>query len=64
MVEIRITKTNFDDENELRKIITEIQILKYLTKTPGNMHTIKLLDIIVSKNFEDNLLFLVQEQVG
>jgi hypothetical protein len=24
MVKIRITKTNFDDENELRKIITEI----------------------------------------
>jgi len=64
MVEIRITKTNFDDENELRKIITEIQILKYLTSAKGNMHTVKLLDIIVSKNFEDNLLFLVLEQVG
>jgi serine/threonine protein kinase len=25
------------------------------------MHTVKLLDIIVSKNFEDNLLFLVLE---
>jgi serine/threonine protein kinase len=61
MVEIKVVHTNFDDQNEIRKIITEIQILKYLSRAKNNVHTVKLVDIIISKNFEDNCMFLVMD---
>ena len=49
-----------NDENQIKTILGEITILRKLTEME-NQHTTKILDVLISKNFEDNCLFLVLE---
>jgi serine/threonine protein kinase len=48
----------FKDEYQVKKILSEIQILRQLTAMQGNVFTTKLLDLIATTNANDEMTYI------
>ena len=59
VVAIKFIRTSFKDGEDyvLKKVLREIQILRHLTQMKENVHTVKILDLIVSEDMHD--IFIV-----
>ena len=49
------------DECKAKNLLREIQILRHLTQMQENVHTVKILDLIISDNMMD--FFIVMNYV-
>jgi mitogen-activated protein kinase 1/3 len=47
--------------NSIRKLVSEIELLRNFSSMSNNMHTSALLDVITEPNLEGDWLFLVME---
>ena len=45
----------------IKRVFSEVQILRHLTQMEENVHTVKILDLIVSEDFCD--IFIVMNYV-
>ena len=54
-------RTNFKNDYLSVKILREIQILRKLTLMKENVHTVKLIDLIVSEDMAD--VFIVMNYI-
>lgn len=62
-VAIKLIRDLFCDTYQTRKIVSEIQILRELSRVEGNVFTTQLLEVICNPNFEGDFLFLVMEHM-
>ena len=61
---IKFIKNIFRDESYIKNVVSEIQIMRKLTKISKNIFTTQILDVIISSNPERNdYLFIVMEHV-
>ena len=64
LVAIKYVKTSFEEgENYIfKKVLREIQILRHLTEMKENVHTVKILDLIVSEDMKS--IFIVMNYIS
>ena len=62
-VAIKFIKSGFHGGYDylVKRVLSEIQILRHLTQMEENVHTVKILDLIVSENLHD--IFIVMNYV-
>ena len=62
-VAIKLLRGVYDHPRKTRAIVSEIQVMSQLSRMDNNNHTVKILDIITSPNFETDHIFIVMERV-